>query len=137
MICRAFALVFIITQESVASKYCREELFYANQRGVPIVPVVLKESWQDLKGGSRLILQRIQWIDFTKAEQPFSEAFRKLRATLVKLRKQGRDATKILRIWDGKSKSSTCTLKERTVCKPGFINPLHAYLPDKAEGGGA
>lgn len=58
----ADAVVFIMSPRSVTSKYCKEEVYYAVNCNVAMFPVVCEDSWNDLNGGMKMILQRLQWI---------------------------------------------------------------------------
>jgi hypothetical protein len=58
------AVLFLLSPLAVASKYCKEELYYASSLKVPIFPLMHKNAFNDLNGGAKLILQRIQWEDF-------------------------------------------------------------------------
>eukprot|EP00937_MAST-01D_sp_MAST-1D-sp2_P002282 g2282.t1 len=77
------AVVFVMTPAAIASKYCKEELYYARMSGVPIFPVMIQDTFSHLRGGVKLILQRIQWIDFTD-ETEFKDKFRILKQRLRK-----------------------------------------------------
>lgn len=69
------ALLFCVSPLAVQSKYCREELYFASGCKVPIFPLKYKDAFADLKGGVKLILQRIQWADFeSKTDPEFEEA---------------------------------------------------------------
>lgn len=65
----ADAVVFIMSPKSVTSKYCKEEVYYAVNCNVAMFPVVCEDSWNDLAGGMKLILQRLQWIFMNDGKQ--------------------------------------------------------------------
>jgi hypothetical protein len=62
-------VIFIVTPEAVTSKYCKEEIYYASKLKKQIIPILLTDSFRAMNGGIKIILQRIQWIDFTKATE--------------------------------------------------------------------
>lgn len=57
-------VVFVLSPLSLQSRYCREELYYAVATRTPIYPLMLEDPGTALKGGLRMLLQRIQWVDF-------------------------------------------------------------------------
>jgi len=70
------AVLFIVTEDSVQSKYCKEELYFASGCKIPIFPIKIADAFSSLSGGVKLILQRIQWMDFE--EKQFDTAFEAL-----------------------------------------------------------
>lgn len=54
---------FPLVPEPIRSD-CREELHYALMCRRHVLPIVCEPSWTALKGGTKMILQRIQWINF-------------------------------------------------------------------------
>lgn len=63
---KSFAVVVILSTTSVQSKYCKEEIYYASQTRRAIFPIVYKDCWSQLKGGIKMLLQRIQWLNFER-----------------------------------------------------------------------
>lgn len=55
----SFAVIFIVSPLSVVSKYCTEEVYYATNRKRPIFPIVYRDAFAALRGGMKMILQRI------------------------------------------------------------------------------
>jgi hypothetical protein len=63
-------VIFLVSKPSVSSRYCQEEIYFAKVVGVPILPLAIQANmFGQLGGGLKMILQRIQWIDFTTAIQ--------------------------------------------------------------------
>ena len=62
-------VILIVTPEAVRSKYCKEEIYYASKLKKQIIPILLTDSFDAMHGGIKIILQRIQWIDFKKAKE--------------------------------------------------------------------
>ncbi|KJE92075.1 hypothetical protein CAOG_03102 [Capsaspora owczarzaki ATCC 30864] len=60
----ALCVVFLMTPGSVQSKYCLEEVHYAYEADKPIFPVVFVDAYEHMKGALKMMLSRIQWIDF-------------------------------------------------------------------------
>jgi len=82
-ISKSQAVIFCVSPLAVKSKYCKEELYFASGCKTPIFPILYKDAFNDLEGGVKLILQRIQWADFSKPER-FKENFVKFEAGLKK-----------------------------------------------------
>ena len=62
----SIAVVFLLTDKSIESKYCREELFFAAAYNKPIFTLIYDaKAFNALSGALKNILQRIQGIDFT------------------------------------------------------------------------
>eukprot|EP00937_MAST-01D_sp_MAST-1D-sp2_P005194 g5194.t1 len=61
-------VIFLTTPAAVGSKYCKEELYFARSCGKAIFPVMLEDTFTHLRGGVKVILQRIQWVDFTSTK---------------------------------------------------------------------
>jgi hypothetical protein len=91
----ASAVVFVVSPDSVKSTYCAEEIHYARIRSKPIFPVIFQRKAKKAKvgvfdlldEGLKMILQRIQWIDFEK--EAFRIASDKLLGLLLESSKQG------------------------------------------------
>jgi hypothetical protein len=63
-------VIFLVSNASIISRYCQEEIYFAKVVGVPILPLTIQANmFGELSGsgGLKMILQRIQWIDFTSA----------------------------------------------------------------------
>jgi ABC-type proline/glycine betaine transport system substrate-binding protein len=63
---KCHAVIFICSPDAVSSRYCKDEIYYAKNQGKHIFPILHKDCWKSLKGGLKMILQRIQWTDFIK-----------------------------------------------------------------------
>jgi len=75
------AVLFIGSPLAVSSKYCKEELYYASALKVPIFPLCYKDFFMDLKGGVKLILGRIQAVNFVDTiddDKKFEDSMGKL-----------------------------------------------------------
>eukprot|EP00937_MAST-01D_sp_MAST-1D-sp2_P000397 g397.t1 len=83
------AVVFLTTPGAVTSKYCKEELFYARTCNKAIFPVMLEDTFSHLRGGVKVILQRIQWIDFSE-EGAFDDKFYILKTRIREQMRQDR-----------------------------------------------
>jgi hypothetical protein len=79
---QSVVVIFIVTPEAVKSKYCKEEIYYASKLKKQIIPIVLTDSFSHMNGGIKIILQRIQWIDFTKANEDESDFDQKFEVPL-------------------------------------------------------
>ena len=71
------ALIFLVTPDSVTSKYCKEEVYFASCCKKAIFPVVIVNPGEALTGGMQLILSRIQWT-FADEEGQLAEALPKI-----------------------------------------------------------
>jgi hypothetical protein len=125
----SLCVIFIVTAKSISSKYCHEELYFAKVCGVPIQPINPEGGvFQELQGGLRMILQRIQWIDFTAANIAVSKSketfavfdtqMKKLQASLSKVAQEQKkfikgDHVKVV-------KEGSQTGREGTVVDPGW-----------------
>lgn len=60
------AVLFCMSPDACASKYCREEVYFASSCKVPIFPMQYKSAWDELMKtkGLKAILQRIQFTNF-------------------------------------------------------------------------
>ncbi len=72
----AHTFIFVISQDSIASKYCRKEIDHALQHGKRLIPVLRRKDY--IKEEVHPKLGQRQWIAF-QAEDDFDAAF----ATLV------------------------------------------------------
>jgi hypothetical protein len=60
-------VIFCASNRAIFSKYCQEELYFARVSSIPVLPLALEpDLFEKLPGGLRMILQRIQWMDFSK-----------------------------------------------------------------------
>lgn len=88
----ASSMVFVMSPTSVGSKDSKEEIYFGINCDVPMFPVLAVDCWNDLSGGMKLILQRLQWIFFIGVE--FKDAAEKLVNNIKTLQKSGKGPTK-------------------------------------------
>ena len=84
----ASRMVYLISPDSLASKYCQQELDYARQLNKQIIPLLMRPVDLDLVSDD---LRAIQFINFVNKDDEDGSAYRKDVAKLVKLLQEDSD----------------------------------------------
>ena len=105
----SLCVLFVASELSVASKYCREELLYASSQGKPVVTANTEDCFSQLEGALKMILQRKQAIDLRG--EKFDEGLLTLVETLIQVKRDDPGLIGRLTWWRDASRKKARALK--------------------------
>lgn len=111
----SLCILFVASELSVASKYCREELLYASSRGKPVITANTEDCLSKLEGALKMVLLRKQAIDMRGDK--FEEGLQTLAETLRDVKRDDPGVIGRLAWWRQKSGNRPTRARGRQVGK--------------------